>query len=1117
MNGTKLTSITVITLLMLASVSGLMLVAPVGVANAATSHQIALSASSGPAVVGTAIATFVTVTGTGFTPSETGITVRIAASTTSPTSSAGSQLNMDRQTLSSAADTVDADANGNWKARVWIADTALNPITGGAKVIWAVSTGALGVSDAQAFTVSPSVVIKTAVGATSGSFGDTFSIFLSGFAASEDVTIAPSALFTVTTAITVAATGSSNGAQTRVISSIAGGAKTVTATGVTSGSQASTTVTVNPTIKLEDGSGNIVISVASAAPSTFYLAGYGFTALQAIASSSTTIAGVSTVHTSILASALGAVSATAFQTTSALPIGEATIVFGGTSFNFASRNIQSLATGASTAATTGVAIVSSAATGGTALASMGTTSGNYSVGNKVYVFVSGQEANNDAEITTFVLARTTATADADIAEGVVTGTDGDSGAGLALATAITDIEPDANGALYFWFTMPASYGTNTIAFTFANSAVATPPTLSLSIKPTAAIGQVYVGYSTAAAITGTGWNPADTATTFTASGWGVFTGTVGATGALTGTLPAKLDAAQAAYQVNISATTSGNWAWLYNTNALTYFVYVQPFVQSSSLAVASGTAGTATRIQSGTGLGVHGLKASTAYTVVFDSTEIGSFTSTASGTISAAGVQLTIPSGTVGIHIIDILESGVSALYGVQITTNAGVNTGYQYEELQFTISAYLTISPSVANIGDTLTITGSGLRASTIYYVTTSATANTPGAVSQTSFTSDSSGNVPASVGYVLSNSVAATESGTVWYVYAQTAAQLQTGGAGQLDGSGQYVLQSSATLSAASATTGTSITFTGVGLAASQAYNVLWDFKLNAAGTAYIYTQVSAFSTNALGTGSAVFTVPSTATVGTAYTVSVYRTGATTIILNTPPSITVVESTLPPTIGAATVSPTSVLVNQAITVSAVVTPSSGVTITSVTLQYTGVSDAASTSVAMTASGSTYSGAIPAQAAAGTVSYTISALDSAALTTTSSAATITVSAAPAVVNTVDENTVGSNAITDSSGTAVASASVGGEVFLKAEVTNADSAAHTRWLVTQVKGPDGAVVSAGGINKVQVTLAAGASLTSLVNFSPSTAGTYTVEVFVFTDLTSPISVADKVTWTFTVS
>ena len=230
----------------------------------------------------------------------------------------------------------------------------------------------------------------------------------------------------------------------------------------------------------------------------------------------------------------------------------------------------------------------------------------------------------------------------------------------------------------------------------------------------------------------------------------------------------------------------------------------------------------------------------------------------------------------------------------------------------------------------------------------------------------------------------------------------------------------------------------------------------------------------------------------------------------------LTVSPPPLPPTIGEATILPNPTRINQTITVSVPVTQTSGSFITASTLFYLGVGDSAFTSVVMTASGSTYSGTIPAQAAAGTVSYYINATDSAGNSATSSTASISVTEVPPVRGTVNENQVTENKLTNSSGNTVASTTVGEEVFLQAQVTNNDITAHTRWLIMQVKGPDGAVVSHGSITKTQVTVAAGASLKTLVNFTPQTAGTYTVEVFVFTSLATPISVAPKVTWTFTV-
>ncbi|MEM4726531.1 MAG: hypothetical protein QXG63_06280, partial [Nitrososphaerales archaeon] len=117
----RILSLTIASLLILASFAGLSLVAPVGVASAAA-PTITLSASSGPAAIvdplgNTILSSTVIVDGSGFPAGQTGITIRIASSGTTPSPTAGTQLRLDRPTIQTVgANTVDADANGKFRA-----------------------------------------------------------------------------------------------------------------------------------------------------------------------------------------------------------------------------------------------------------------------------------------------------------------------------------------------------------------------------------------------------------------------------------------------------------------------------------------------------------------------------------------------------------------------------------------------------------------------------------------------------------------------------------------------------------------------------------------------------------------------------------------------------------------------------------------------------------------------------------------------------------------------------------------------------------------------------------------------------------------------------------------
>ena len=83
-----------------------------------------------------------------------------------------------------------------------------------------------------------------------------------------------------------------------------------------------------------------------------------------------------------------------------------------------------------------------------------------------------------------------------------------------------------------------------------------------------------------------------------------------------------------------------------------------------------------TTIRTGDGYGVHGLRANAAYNIVWNaisgSITVGTFTSTSTGGIPGSGISFAIPSGSSGIHILDLQSaSGASALYAGQVYDQA--------------------------------------------------------------------------------------------------------------------------------------------------------------------------------------------------------------------------------------------------------------------------------------------------------------------------------------------------------------------------------------------------------------------------------------------------------------
>jgi hypothetical protein len=351
-----------------------------------------------------------------------------------------------------------------------------------------------------------------------------------------------------------------------------------------------------------------------------------------------------------------------------------------------------------------------------------------------------------------------------------------------------------------------------------------------------------------------------------------------------------------------------------------------------SLSVQAGQAGSTTILRTGTGFGVHGLLPNTAYRIVWNGqtgTYYG-FTSTASGGIPVPGVQITIPSDTSGLHIIDVqLASsfGTSAIYannlaGDYFDTDAGLGTmvSTQFGDMLFSEGTSLIAAPTVVNVGSSTAITGTGLAANTVYDLgvsqagtgdasvasatnppTTCAIGSAPAnAVPPTTianfFTSTSTGTVPASTTVAITDmpTVKGLEQGTLYCVFAQTAS---TFGGSTATGVAEFELQASATVNMTSAPSGHNVILSAHGLAASTGYNII--FAPYACGSSGICgTVVGAVLSNGQGEGSSTFTVPSDiqtsagsqpVTSGSGYNVELQAVSSTTVAIASPPTVTV------------------------------------------------------------------------------------------------------------------------------------------------------------------------------------------------------------------------------------
>jgi hypothetical protein len=246
--------------------------------------------------------------------------------------------------------------------------------------------------------------------------------------------------------------------------------------------------------------------------------------------------------------------------------------------------------------------------------------------------------------------------------------------------------------------------------------------------------------------------------------------------------------------------------------------------------------------------------------------QIATFTSTASGEVPI-GVSFTVPSGTSGFHIVDIQTAGVSALYSDQLTSGqqwGGVCAAAPCD-LIFYLIPVLTATPSLVGAGQTATVQGSGLPASTLLYIVG------PNSVSYASFTSTATGGVPSGVTFTVpaQPTTPGKELGTLVMWFIEDAS-------GVVRGDLQYVYGATATLSASSGAAGSSLTLTANGLNAADApYDVVFNCIPNtivayectgvATGATPANIVVGALIPNAVGAASTTVTIPTAATAGT------------------------------------------------------------------------------------------------------------------------------------------------------------------------------------------------------------------------------------------------------------
>jgi len=806
---------------------------------------------------------------------------------------------------------------------------------------------------------------------------------LTGFGASELVTVSTTAFTAAsfaTVSCTTSAFGSCSFTDNPlVVADTTGGSKAISAVGGTSGLTASASYTVKPWAAFYNSAGGATtFSFAGSAPTSLLIEVHGMPS-GTIPANSITVGGVGTSHAAVTIGSTGAVGGAGNQIvvspTANVPFGSVSVVVGGTTFNYATGNIAVgttpwggalISSIAGTISSTGVVQIDAANYKPALQASGASKSNPAPQQNQIGFFAYGFVPSTTGTISSTSTCGGTG--------GAISSTNG--GAALTTTfqvgnclTGTSSTSPeyavDTNGAFFAkgilgdtpWSSAatPTTAATYNPMFSQATTAPANVLNPSFGITPwidtsKSTVISSTVDYSTTTAVgfTAHGFSASE-GVTFTVGGTTVIPSTAGTCTSTTAGLVSACGAATAkmpdlaAGPQNLVATGGLSGQSVTSTGAIQYDPRIdnQPGTSgTTALSSIAGSAGSTTILRTGTNYGVHGLYASTAYQIVWNEESnspgktgqvLATFTSTATGGIPVPGVQFAVPADTSGIHIIGLERTsavGTSFMYDDNLAavfndpvwaTAFGTPFQTNYGDMLFNLGTSLVVSPTVANVGSSLSLSGTGLSANTAYdlgisqagtgNVNPASSSNPPATCSLSgtgpapapttiagTFTSTSAGAVPAgtSVSVTDTPTVKGLEQGTLYCVFAQTAA---TFGGSTAVGVAQFELQASENLNMTSAPIGHNVILNAHALAASTGYNVIFAPFTTSSGNV-IGTVVGAILSNAQGAGSGTFTVPSTiqtasgsqaTTPGGSYVVELQSAGSSTSAIASPATLTV------------------------------------------------------------------------------------------------------------------------------------------------------------------------------------------------------------------------------------
>jgi len=826
--------------------------------------------------------------------------------------------------------TVMSDANGWFKVQF-----ATPVIQGGSYIVYAIYPTTTGnvVTTSVPFTVKAAIAVYSDMtGATNGGVGDAIQLSGVGFNNAEQLQAIPSSFFT-NAAHPLIVTGNTPGENegafddgpetTSVfpfncaaangpycVGSLVGGSHSVTVLGLSSGTSVSQPFIINPTISFTASPGCVVptYSIDTAAGAKVCVSGSGFAKSATVAlSGSVTIGGVSTIHGEIDSDVNGHFAGLVVTLAQSSGVGLLNVVLGGTTFNYATGNIfQPSADLFDIAA--GVLVGSHAGQGAITTLPEGTSRRVGQSGALIGFGYTGSLAYGATG--PFTLKDTNGNSYAFLTPAAIVGGD-----------ATDTLGTDVNGAFMYWYTTPTMQQFKFTLHDGTGGGNAAPDS-TYTITPDVRMGTYIAsaGYEVELpALTHGGLDNQFGLTHFGATTtplgdltvyingnlWdscstneGLCNGNIlYPSGQLNGNTWLKslgapgitsTDLPQGTYNVNITGSYKGDWAFgrykdpndpaLGTHTQLT----IDPIALGGALSINNGAAGTTVALVSGAidsdNPGLHGLAASTQYKIMWDTnTQLGTFTSTANGQVPV-GTQFTVPAGTSGIHVVDIqTTSGTSAIWG-QVQDHVDD----QFANLEFTLTTSLVVTPSIGSGGTHMTLSGNGLPASTLLYLTVCGNFGNygPSGVSFAQFTSTNTGAVPANVTFTLPQmSSPGPETGALiqWSI---------TDHNGCTDngfkGLAKFAYEATMSLSSSVGPAGSTVTASANGLVNGGLYDIVFNYvPVGQNPLAYTGQIIGVILANTLGQGTAQITIPASASAGT-YPIGLVSTDNTDDMVN-------------------------------------------------------------------------------------------------------------------------------------------------------------------------------------------------------------------------------------------